>query len=253
MAVTDKPSGIRNTSDTSMPPAIRVEGLTHSYHTAATSAQILDTVSFELAKGETVALIGRSGSGKSTLLNLISGLEPIVTGDAQLGGVSMKSMSDHDRTLLRGKHIGFIYQSFNLIPTLSVHDNIALPLALAGIETQKQKSRIYSLLESIGLAGRDQQYPDRLSGGEQQRVAIARALVHEPPLILADEPTGNLDANSGRQVMQLLSTLVQQQDSAMLLVTHSMEVARGADRVLMLEQSRLRQVPPDLLEQSAIW
>ena len=207
----------------------------------------------QVAVGQTVALIGRSGSGKSTLLNLISGLEPVTSGDVELAGQSMTSMNDHQRTLLRGKQIGFIYQAFNLIPTLNVRDNVALPLALAGMPTARQTPRISRLLSAVGLEGRDEDYPDRLSGGEQQRVAIARALIHEPALILADEPTGNLDATSGRQVMQLLSDLVQQQHSAMLLVTHSMEVARSADHVLMLDQGGVVRMQAEALTQSAAW
>ena len=172
-------------SDTTT-PAISVTDLHHSYDSGQTTSRILDSVCMEVAIGQTVALIGRSGSGKSTLLNLISGLEPITSGDVQLAGQSMKSMNDHQRTLLRGKQIGFIYQAFNLIPTLSVRDNVALPLALAGLPIATQKPRIDQLLSAVGLQGRDEDYPDRLSGGEQQRVAIARALIHEPALILAD-------------------------------------------------------------------
>ncbi len=236
-----------------MTPAIRTTGLSHAYMSGQAKTTILHDVSMEVAPGQTVALIGRSGSGKSTLLNLISGLEPIGTGDVVLNGESMKSLNDHQRTLLRGRQIGFIYQSFNLIPTLSVADNIALPLALAGSKAAQQNHRIAELLTAVGLEGRNRDYPDRLSGGEQQRVAIARALIHKPALILADEPTGNLDANSGRQVMQLLNDLVSQQNSAMLLVTHSMEVARGADHILMLESGGIRRVEPDTLTQSAAW
>lgn len=234
-------------------PAIRVSNLSHTYHSGQTSTAILDSVNMQVDVGQTVALIGRSGSGKSTLLNLISGLEPVTRGDVQLAGQSMTSMNDHQRTLLRGKQIGFIYQAFNLIPTLSIRDNVALPLALAGIPTARQTPRISSLLSAVGLEGRDEDYPDRLSGGEQQRVAIARALIHEPALILADEPTGNLDAASGRQVMQLLRDLVQQQHSAMLLVTHSMEVARSADHILILDQGGVERMQEDSLAQSAAW
>lgn len=234
-------------------PAISVSNLSHTYHSGQTATSILDSVNMQVAVGQTVALIGRSGSGKSTLLNLISGLEPVTSGSVVLAGQSMTSMSDHQRTLLRGKQIGFIYQAFNLIPTLSVRDNVALPLALAGIPTARQTPRITDLLSAVGLDGRDEDYPDRLSGGEQQRVAIARALIHEPALILADEPTGNLDASSGRQVMQLLRNLVQQQHSAMLLVTHSMEVARSADHVLILDQGGVERMQTDSLAQSAAW
>ena len=234
-------------------PAIDIDQLSHAYQNGEIHSHILSDVTMQVAVGETVALIGRSGSGKSTLLNLISGLEPVESGNVTLQGTSMKALNDHHRTLLRGRHIGFIYQAFNLIPTLSVSDNIALPLALAGVSPRQQAPRIRELLSAIGLEGRDNDYPDRLSGGEQQRVAIGRALVHKPSLILADEPTGNLDAGSGRQVMQLLTDLVAEQRSAMLLVTHSKEVARSADRVLILDQGRIREMHGDLLSDSAAW
>ncbi|MFK7995238.1 MAG: ABC transporter ATP-binding protein [Granulosicoccus sp.] len=233
--------------------AISVDGLGHAYTSGQTRTQILDGASLRVNAGQTIALIGRSGSGKSTLLNLISGLEPISTGDVILNGKSMKRLNDHQRTLLRGKQIGFIYQAFNLIPTLSVNDNIALPLALAGEAYAKRTQRIEQLLSAVGLEGRANDYPDRLSGGEQQRVAIARALVHKPALILADEPTGNLDAKSGRQVLQLLTDLVKNQRSAMLLVTHSMEVARSADSILVLDQGKVDELQGNALEKSAAW
>lgn len=245
--------GCRSLTTPQSAPAIFVDALSHAYTTGQTRTHILDDASLEVTAGQTVALIGRSGSGKSSLLNLISGLEPITDGNVTLNGVSMKKLNDHQRTLLRGKQIGFIYQSFNLIPTLSVNDNIALPLALAGISHAEQAPRIHELLLAIGLESRGDDYPDRLSGGEQQRVAIARALVHKPALILADEPTGNLDAKSGRQVLQLLTNLVKNQHSAMLLVTHSMEVARSTDRVLILEQGKIESLSDDALQQSAAW
>ena len=233
--------------------AIQVLNLSHAYNGGDTRYQVLDSANLSVSPGQCVALIGRSGSGKSTLLNLISGLEPISSGDVKLDGESMNTMNDHHRTLLRGKHIGFIYQAFNLIPTLSVHDNVALPLALQGAVSKQDRERIAQLLASVGLENRENDYPDRLSGGEQQRVAIARALVHKPALILADEPTGNLDANSGRQVLGLLKDLVAQQAAAMLLVTHSMEVAASADQIQVLDQGKVRQLEGETLAASAAW
>ncbi|MFK8080509.1 MAG: ABC transporter ATP-binding protein [Granulosicoccus sp.] len=234
-------------------PAIQVDLLSHAYTSGQSHTQILDAACLQVNAGQAVALIGRSGSGKSSLLNLISGLEPISSGDVTLNGVSMSTLNDHQRTLLRGKQIGFIYQSFNLIPTLSVSDNIALPLALSGEAHARQTPRIEELLTAIGLQGRGNDYPDRLSGGEQQRVAIARALVHKPALILADEPTGNLDSKSGRQVLQLLTDLVKNQRSAMLLVTHSMEVARSADCMVILEHGKIKALSDNALNASAAW
>ena len=236
-----------------MTKAIKVSDLTHSYTSGQTLMRVLDAVCLEVSAGQTVALIGRSGSGKSTLLNLVSGLEPISEGDVSLNGQSMKQMNDRQRTLLRGQQIGFIYQSFNLIPTLTVHDNMALPMALSGVADLEQRKRIDELLQAVGLPDRSADYPDRLSGGEQQRVAIGRALAHKPALILADEPTGNLDAESGRQVLQLLMQLVSEQQSAMLLVTHSVEVARLADQVLILDQGVISELSGDALTDSAAW
>lgn len=206
-----------------------------------------------MSAGETVALIGRSGSGKSTLLNLISGLEPIQSGDVRLNQQALGAMSDRQRTQLRGTQIGFVYQAFNLIPTLSVADNISLPLALANVSGAEQKTRLDDMLHVIGLNGRGKDYPDQLSGGEQQRVAIARALIHRPALILADEPTGNLDAVSGRLVLDLLKELVNSHNSALLLVTHSGEVAAVSDRVLLLDQGDLKTLEKHELSNSAAW
>nr|WP_271981980.1 ABC transporter ATP-binding protein [Granulosicoccus sp.] len=213
----------------------------------------MNGVSFAVNAGETVALIGRSGSGKSTLLNLISGLEPIQTGDVKLNQQALGAMTDRQRTRLRGTQIGFVYQAFNLIPTLSVADNISLPLALANVRAAEQKARLDDMLHVIGLGGRGNDYPDQLSGGEQQRVAIARALIHRPALILADEPTGNLDAVSGRLVLELLKELVDSHDSALLLVTHSGEVAAVSDRVLLLDQGDLKTLETHELSHSAAW
>lgn len=236
-----------------MTSAVHVESLTHAYSRASTQSVILDAVDMLVPSGKSVALTGRSGSGKSTLLNLISGLEPITSGNISINGRSLLSLNDRERTRLRGQHIGFIYQAFNLIHTLSVKDNVALPLALSGVSNKQAYARVSELLDAVGLAGRQDDYPDRLSGGEQQRVAIARALIHKPALILADEPTGNLDANSGRQVMQLLSKLVSEQHAAMLLVTHSQEVARSADSALVLSAGKVHKLEPAALEQGAAW
>ena len=230
-----------------------MEGLAHRYASGTLSTQILNNVSFELNAGETVALIGRSGSGKSTLLNLISGLEPIQTGEVRLHQQSLRAMNDKQRTQLRGTQLGFVYQAFNLIPTLSVADNISLPLALANVKAAEQKTRLTDMLHVIGLDGRGKDFPDQLSGGEQQRVAIARALIHRPALILADEPTGNLDAVSGRLVLDLLNELVDVHNSALLLVTHSGEVAAVADRVLLLDQSNIKTLETHELGNSAAW
>lgn len=240
-------------ADISQNYAISVEDLAHSYTSGSLSTRILNAVSFSVSAGETVALIGRSGSGKSTLLNLISGLEPIQTGEVRLKQQALSTMGDRLRTRLRGTQVGFVYQAFNLIPTLSVADNVSLPLALANVKAAEQKDRLTDMLNVIGLHGRGNDFPDQLSGGEQQRVAIARALIHRPALILADEPTGNLDAVSGRMVLELLNELVDAHDSALLLVTHSGEVASVADRVLLLDQGDMKTLETHELGNSAAW
>ena len=214
---------------------------------------MLDAVDLEVAVGETVALIGRSGSGKSTLLNLIGGLEPVREGTVEVFGESLGALDDRARTLLRRHSIGFVHQAFNLIPTLTVGDNVTLPLALAGTPSRERTARLGTLLEAVGLDGRADDHPDTLSGGEQQRVAIARALIHRPPLLLADEPTGNLDAESGRRVLALLSGLVERQDAAMLLVTHSLEVARVADRAFGLSEGALVPLDASALAAGGVW
>jgi len=162
-------------------------------------------------------------------------------------------MDDSQRTRLRGRSIGFIYQAFNLIPTLNVADNVALPLALSSVSITDQHTRVEQILQAVGLENRGNDYPDTLSGGEQQRVAIARALVHRPALILADEPTGNLDAKSGRQVLGLLRELTDNREAALLLVTHSVEVASVADRVLVLDQGSVLEMSPEELQSSPAW
>lgn len=236
-----------------MSQAIVVDQLSHSYLSGGTLVPILDNVQMCVNHGHSVALIGRSGSGKSTLLNLISGLEPIKDGNVVLNGQSITTLDDRRRTLLRGREIGFIYQAFNLIPTLSVSDNIALPLVLAGMHRSQRRDRLLAMLDAVELNGRGDDFPDRLSGGEQQRVAIARALIHRPSLILADEPTGNLDAASGSQVLAMLFNLVKEVDSALLLVTHSVEVAKRADSLQMLDKARIRAVTPEALTNSIVW
>lgn len=226
-------------------PAIELCGLCHAYREGGNQNTVLNNISATLHAEPVHALLGQSGSGKSTLLNLISGLEPIQSGDVKLFGSGLASLSDRQRTLLRRSKVGFVYQSFNLIPTLSVFENTALPLALNKVSRVMQQERVDDLLERIGLAGRQKDFPDQLSGGEQQRVAIARAMIHRPNLILADEPTGNLDANTGRMVLETLLSLAKDFQSTLLLVTHSREVASHAQAVWTLEDASLEQKDSD--------
>ena len=220
-------------------PLVDLHDLHHGFTEGERHHAVLDGITLALQSGETVALLGRSGSGKSTLLNLISGLAAPDAGHIRVEGVDVRALSERDLTLLRRRRIGFVYQFFNLITTLSVLDNVMLPLELDRRTTREDETRARALLAEAGLGGREESFPDRLSGGEQQRVALVRALIHEPALLLADEPTGNLDSETGGVVLDLLDRLVQRAGHGMLLVTHSREIARRADRILTLRDGRL--------------
>ncbi|MGD2020329.1 MAG: ABC transporter ATP-binding protein [Thiohalocapsa sp.] len=220
-------------------PALQVQGLSKSYAEGRKRRVVLRDVAFEVAPGECVALVGRSGSGKSTLLNLLAGIDQPDAGDVRIMGQSVTTMGEPELTLLRRRHIGFIYQFFNLIPTLSVAENLALPLELNTVPTARRRQRVAELLDKVGLTGRERAFPDQLSGGEQQRVAIARAIIHDPALVLADEPTGNLDAQTGHRVLALLSHLFRDEGHTLILVTHSREVSAVADRAFAVDEGRL--------------
>lgn len=218
-------------------PLLQARGLCRGFREGERTRSVLQHADLDVARGEIVALLGRSGSGKSTLLNLLSGIDDPDAGTIVIDGVRLDGLAERQRTSFRRHRIGFIYQFFNLIPTLTVAENVCLPLELAGREHAEATAGQW--LAQVGLAERAEAYPDRLSGGEQQRVAIARALVHEPVLVLADEPTGNLDAESGARVLALLQQLVRERSQTLILVTHARDVAAIADRVLRLEQGRL--------------
>ena len=218
---------------------IRLENLSKSYKEGPHTRAVLCEASAALARGESVAILGRSGSGKSTLLNLISGIDRADSGAIWLDGQNLTALAERERTLFRRRNIGFVFQFLNLIPTLTVWENVVLPLELKGASAEEVRRRTEAVLDGVGLLDRRDTFPDRLSGGEQQRVAIARALVHDPLLVLADEPTGNLDTDTGRQVMELLDRLTRQAGKNLILVTHSVEAAAYADRVLHLREGRL--------------
>jgi putative ABC transport system ATP-binding protein len=220
-------------------PLIRLRGLTKVYPEGEKERVVLRGVDADFHRGEFVALVGRSGSGKSTLLNLISGIDPPTSGEVVVGGTDLTRLSEQNRTLFRRSHVGFIFQFYNLIPTLTVMENLLLPLELKGRIGAEERSRARELLSRIALGDRGESYPDRLSGGEQQRLAIARALVHRPRILLADEPTGNLDAETGASVMELLSAMVREAGMTLLLVTHSRDVTALADRTLTVRDGVL--------------
>ena len=220
-------------------PLVELRALTKVYPEGGSERVVFRNLSAGIRRGETVALLGRSGSGKSTLLNLIGGIDTPTAGEVILDGTSLSALSEQGRTLFRRRHIGLVFQSFNLIPTLTVMENLLLPLELNGTTGKSARAAAQDLLGKVGLADRAGAYPDRLSGGEQQRVAVARAVVHDPALLLADEPTGSLDAETGARVLELLFGLARNDGRTMLVVTHSDAVARAADRVLVLRDARL--------------
>ncbi len=199
----------------------------------------LKQVSLEIAAGERVAVMGPSGSGKSTLLNLVCGLDEPTSGSVKVEGVELSGLSDDARTRLRREKIGMIFQTFNLLPTLTARENVALPLRLQGLNKHEAKRRALSMLERVGLKDRATHRPDEISGGERQRVAIARAVIFEPPLLLADEPTGNLDSATGEEILGLLDDLHREYNSTLLLVTHNAEAARHCGRIVSLHDGEI--------------
>ncbi|MGD8842533.1 MAG: ABC transporter ATP-binding protein [Gammaproteobacteria bacterium] len=220
-----------------------VDNLAKAYGSGGSRQVVFDELSFSVAAGETLALLGASGSGKTTLLNLISGIDRPDSGSVLLDAVDVHGLAEPERTLLRRRRIGFVFQFFNLIPTLTVGENVSLPLELLGEADATARQRGDELLEAVGLGGVSARFPETLSGGEQQRAAIARALAHRPALLLADEPTGNLDEDTGDRIIELLTGLARQQGTTLLLVTHSNRVAGAADRVLRLSHGRLAADP----------
>lgn len=218
---------------------IAVDSVSKAYGEAASKQLVLSGISLTVCKGERIALLGHSGCGKSTLLNLISGIDHADSGSITVNGIELTGLSEKQLTLFRREHIGFVYQSFNLIQTLTALENVQLPLQINGFNSQQIKERANDLLQRVGLADRADAFPDQLSGGEQQRVAIARAMVHAPALVLADEHTGNLDADTGQEMMELFNELAISGNQTVLMVTHSLAVAKTADRIVRFSQGML--------------
>ena len=201
----------------------------------------LNGVELEVRRGERVAIMGPSGSGKSTMLNMICGLDVPTSGRVWVEGTDLSQLSDDQRTRLRREKVGMIFQSFNLLPTLSAMENVSLPLRLRGLSRRESEKRANALLERVGLHRQATHRPDEMSGGECQRVAIARALIFDPPLLLADEPTGNLDSASGAEVLHLLDELHRELNTTVLLVTHDAHTARSCERMLILRDGRVAE------------
>jgi len=220
-------------------PLVELRSVTKVYHEGETERPVLRGIDVSVTRGEFLALLGRSGSGKSTLLNVVSGIDAPTAGEVWVDGTAVARLSDAERTRFRRHHIGFVFQFFNLIPTLTVVENLLLPLEMIGRTGAVARADAEALLAEVGLADRGRAFPDRLSGGEQQRVAVARALVHDPELILADEPTGNLDGESAAVVLALLARLSRERKKTVIAATHSAEIAGAASRMLVLRDGRL--------------
>lgn len=219
---------------------IELRGIFKAYREGQSRRTIFEDLDARFESNEFVCITGRSGTGKSTLLNLVSGIDLPDRGEIRIDGQNIAELSDKERTLVRRKRVGFVFQFFNLIPTLSVEENLRLPLELNNKRSEQWDERVRMLLDRVGLADRASSAPENLSGGEQQRVAIARALVHAPDILLADEPTGNLDQQTGRQVLELLVALARETGATFLMVSHSDEAASFADRVMRIGDAGLQ-------------
>jgi len=224
-------------------PAVELLHVSKTYREGDSERAVLSDVSVAIEAGEIAVLVGRSGSGKSTLLNLIAGIDRPTEGRVMVDGTDLTALDEDARTRFRRRRIGFVFQFFNLVPLLTVEENLLLPLELNGMADTAGVARARRLLERVGLGGRGASLPDRLSGGEQQRVAIARALVHEPALILADEPTGTLDVETAAAVLALLDGLAREGGKTVVMVTHSREVVGVADRIFAVQRGRLVEEP----------
>ena len=218
---------------------VELKNLNKSYDEGSKQRRVLRDLALEVSEGQMLVLLGRSGSGKSTLLNLLSGIDRPDSGEVLIDGTDISALSEKERTLFRRNQIGFVFQSFNLISTLTAFENVMLPLRLKGAVDSTSEALALHFLSEVGLEDRKNSYPDRLSGGEQQRVAIARALAHEPSFILADEPTGNLDYKTGASILSMLADLVRKNGRTMIIATHDREMGQIADRVLELREGQL--------------
>ena len=218
---------------------IKIKEICKSFGEKDSRIQVLNKVSLTVGKGEFISLMGASGSGKSTLLYLIGGLDTPDSGEIFLDGRDISKMRDKELSKLRREGMGFVFQFFNLVQNLTVEDNILLPLVMDGKSPKKYRDRLDSILETVGLSDKRRSYPNQLSGGQQQRCAIARAVIYEPKILLADEPTGNLDSKSGTEIMELFSRINKEKGITILMVTHSAECAAYSDRIITLSDGKI--------------
>lgn len=226
-------------NDTGNETIVRIEGLKKAYRRDSFNVDVLKGIDFDVHKGDFIALMGPSGSGKSTLLNLLAGIDRPSSGRIVISGQDMASLSETDLAYWRHRHIGFIFQFYNLLPVLTAFENVELPLTLSNLNKKQRKVRVETALEVVGLADRMSHYPRQLSGGQEQRVAIARAIVTDPTLLLADEPTGDLDSDSAREVLDLLEQLNQEHHKTIIMVTHDPGAASRARRQIRLNKGLL--------------
>lgn len=224
---------------------VELKSVSKNYFEGNTKHIVLNNFELYIPEGEIIILFGKSGSGKSTLLNIISGIDVPDSGSVTIDKTDITKLSEKERTLIRRKKIGFIFQFFNLIPTLTVKENLQLPLELNNADDQENK--INTILTEVGLLDRADTYPDKLSGGEQQRISIARALIHNPDIILADEPTGNLDYETSLQIIDLLDRVVKKKGKTMIMVTHSKDVIGLADRIISLKEGKITEMQKESL------
>ena len=225
-------------------PVVEIKNLVKSYRRGGQVVPVLTNITFDIAAGDYVALMGPSGSGKSTLLNLIAGIDKPDSGILRVGGIDITSLGEADLAAWRADNVGFIFQFYNLMPVLTAFENVELPLLLTKLSKNERRKNVETALDLVGLSDRMHHQPKQLSGGQEQRVAIARAIVTDPDLILADEPTGNLDARSGEEVLNILSILNQELKKTIMLVTHDPHAASFASEQLHLEKGVLTQLEP---------
>lgn len=224
-----------------MAKILNVHNLDKTYSSGSKKLTVLHDISFSIEERETFAIVGPSGSGKTTLLGLCAGLDRADSGTIELCGTELKSLTEDERAVLRNKNVGFVFQDFQLLPTLTALENVAVPLELQGSKNASKISR--DLLEKVGLGDRFHHYPSQLSGGEQQRVAVARAFSNSPAILFADEPTGNLDAETGEKVIDLLFNLNKESGTTLVIVTHDLELAQKTQRILRLKGGRIIENP----------
>ena len=228
-----------------MTKILNVRNLEKTFSSGSKKITVLHDISFNIEVGETFSIVGPSGSGKTTLLGLCAGLDQADSGSIELCGTQLSSLSEDERAILRNKNIGFVFQDFQLLPTLTALENVAVPLELQGAKNASKVGK--ELLEKVGLGDRFHHYPSQLSGGEQQRVAVARAFSNTPSILFADEPTGNLDAETGEKVIDLLFNLNKESGTTLVIVTHDLELARKTQLILRLKGGRILENPIDTL------